>query len=313
MALMGYLSDTRIWILLGVICALLIGPLGSFTSILVIIVLIVQLSFSMSDIKFNADAVKENRNAIILSMIACFVICTASILLMGALFIPDHPDIWKGWVILAAVPSAGSAVTVTFYFRGNMEACVMSTAVIYLAALVITPLITLLFIGEAVDPLKIFQYVLLFVAIPILATFPIRRMKIDRRVKLIIINLAIFVLVVLSLGQNREYVLGDPVMILFIALACAIRIFGVGFIMMYLMKKLGTNRENGVVYLPMAVWKNSGLAASLCFVLLADATGAVIPCVISIIVELIWFAAIPRFVERTWPRSIDAAPEQTGS
>ncbi len=303
MALLEYLSDTKIWIILGVIFALLIGPLGSFTSIIVIFVLIIQMSFSMSDLKFNARSIVENKKQILLSIAACFGVCTIATLLVGLPFIAEHPDIWKGWVVLAAVPSAGSVVTMTFYFRGNLTACVMSTAVIYLIALVLTPLITLIFIGEAVDPLEIFKYVLLFVAIPILLTFPIRKIGVNRITKLIIVNLMIFLLVVLSLGQNRDYVLSEPTMVLFVALACIVRIFGVGFIMMYLMRRMGTNREDGVVYLPMAVWKNSGLATTLCFILMADASGAVIPCVISLIIELIWFAAIPKFVDRIWPIS----------
>src|SRR5215471_16516507 len=113
MAAMSILSNVRVWVLVGIICALIIGPIGDFTSTLIIFVLIVQMTFSMDGLSFNIKSLKENKGPIFYSMIACFGISTVLTLLLGSFFITGNPQIWNGWVVLAAVPCAVSVVTMS--------------------------------------------------------------------------------------------------------------------------------------------------------------------------------------------------------
>ncbi|MCL2296102.1 MAG: Na+-dependent transporter [Methanomassiliicoccaceae archaeon] len=301
MAAVNILSNIRFWIILGIVCALIIGPVGEFSSTLVVIVLIVQMTLSMDGLTFNTENFKKNRNQIIYATAACFIISTGTALLIGSLFIADHPNIWNGWVLLAAVPCAVSCVMMSFFLRGNTVMCVLALAVIYLIALILTPFITKTIIGESVSVLKIFSYVILFVAVPMAASVPMKRVKISRTAKMVVINIMIFVMIILSLGQNREYLFSEPGIVMIIITACAVRIFGVSLIMLYLMKKRGTDRDNGIVYISMAVWKNSGLAVALCFVLFGNIAEAAIPCAISLLIEVLWFAAMSGYIEKVWP------------
>ena len=285
-------SDVRIWVVFGVILALLVGPLGPSTSTMIIIVLMAQMTLSMEGLTFNASDLRKEGRSIVYSIIACFGINTVLTLFIGSLFIPYYPGIWEGWVLLAAVPCAVSVVTMTLYLNGNVKVSVLSSAVIYLIALGLTPAIVLVFLGESVDPLKILQYVVLFIAIPMILTIPLKRIHMNREVKRVAINAMMFLLILFSLGYNREYVLGDPVLILVITVACVIRIFVVGRLISYFMKRRGVGREKGVVYLSMAVWKNSGLSVTLCMILFLDSSVAVIPCIISLLVELLWFTVM---------------------
>jgi len=302
MAAADILSNVRVWIIMDVICALIVGPIGDITSTLIVVVLIIQMTLSMDSLSFDKKSLNENKRPILFSVAACFGISTVSALIMGSFFIADHPDIWKGWVMLAAVPCAVSVVTMSFFTKGNTTMCVLSLAVIYFLALIVTPLITTTFLGESVSVLRIFSYVVLFVIVPIGLSFPMKKVKISRTTRMILINIMMFMLVLLSLGQNREYLFTESTIVLLVAAACAVRVFLISFVMLYLMKKR-KSRENSMVYIPMAVWKNSGLGVTLCIVLFAGESGAVMVCVISLMIELLWFAIISRYIEKVWPSS----------
>jgi len=299
--LVDVLSNIRIWIVAGVLLALLIGSLGELSSYVIIIVLMVQMTLSMEGLSFKPQDLKKDRTPILVSVLSCFGINTIVTLAIGAIFINQYPDIWNGWVVLAAVPCAVSVITAALYLRGNIKMSVLSSAVIYLLALIVTPLITMIFAGKATDPLRILLYVFLFVAIPMLMTIPMKKVQINKHIKIITINAMMFFLVLLSLGYNRDYIFEDPMMILLVIIGCAVRVFVVGFLLVFFMRRKGVKRTDGIVYLSMAVWKNSGLAVTLCMILFIDSSIAVIPCVISLLVELLWFAIMTGYEKKIWP------------
>jgi len=304
MAAVNIFSDTRIWIVLGVIFALIVGPAGDISSTLLVIVLIIQMTLSMDGLSFNTKILSENKRSIVCSVLVCFGVSSGAILLLGSFFIADYPEIWKGWVMLGAVPCAVSVVTMSFFSKGNATMCVLSLAVIYLIALAFTPLVTKVLIGESVSVLKIFSYVILFIVIPMAASVPLKKANISRTARVVAINVMLFLLVLLSLGQNREYLFSEPGIVLLVAAACAVRIFAVSFAVLYILRKKGVRRDNGMVYIPMAVWKNSGLGVTLCFVIFGSASAAVIPCAISLLIELLWFAVMSKYIEKAWPRDV---------
>jgi bile acid:Na+ symporter, BASS family len=300
-ALLGVLTDIRYWVIAAVLVAFAVGSIGPVTSTLVIVVLMLQMTAAMDGLAFNKSEIVKDKKAILLSVVSCFGISTGVTLAVGFLFISSYPDVWMGWVMLAAVPSAVSVITVALFMRGDMVMSVLSTVIIYLCALVLTPLITMVFVGDAVDPLEIFKYILLFVAVPLVVTVPLRRLHLKRAPKVIFINMMMFSLVALSVGYNRGVILGDPVLVTYVILACFIRLFLVSFIVIYAMKKSGVDRDDGVIYMAFSVWKNSGLATTMCLVLLTDASEAVVPCVVSVLVETVWFAVMTGYLKKTWP------------
>ncbi|MDD2626217.1 MAG: Na+-dependent transporter [Candidatus Methanomethylophilus sp.] len=315
MPLKNVLMDLRIWVLAAVVVAFAVGSLGSVVSTLVIVVLMLQMIAAMEGLSFHRADFAKDKKPIFWSFFACFGICTGLTLAVGLLFMGPYPDVWKGWVMLAAVPSAVSVLTVALFMRGDMVMAVLSMTVIYLISLGLTPLLTTMLIGDAISPLEIFKYVLLFIAVPLLANIPLKRFKINRDAKVVFINFMMFMLIVLSVGKNRDYMLGDPLLVGLIVVACLFRTFAVSLIMLRVMKRHGAKRDNAVVYMGFAVWKNSGLATTMCLVLLADSPGAVLPCVISLLIESVWFAIMSGHLQKVWPptetlqQEIDALPE----
>jgi BASS family bile acid:Na+ symporter len=288
------------------------GPVGDFSSTLLIIVLIIQMTISIDSLSLNTENLRKNKRPILLSVIAGFGISTIVTLSIGSLFIADHPEIWAGWVMLAAVPCAVSTVTMSFLVKGNTTMCVLSLAAIYLIALVLTPLIAWTLIGESVSVTRVFLYVILFVAVPMAASVPMKKVKINRKTRVVAINIMMFVMVALSIGQNRDYLFSEPGTVVLVVLACIVRIFVVSFAILHILKKRGSNRDNSMVYLPMAVWKNSGLSMTLCFVIMGAASEAALPCAISMLVEVSWFAVMMSYIEKVWPGGKDTALSSNG-
>ena len=55
-------------------------------------------------------------------------------------------------------------------------------------------------------------------------------------------------------------------------------------------------------YVTFRYWKNSGMSASLTMGLFAATMPeAVLPCVVSLIVEAVWFAILTKYIDRMWP------------
>ena len=60
---------------------------------------------------------------------------------------------------------------------------------------------------------------------------------------------------------------------------------------------------HGAVVFPY--WKNSGMSASLTMGLFAATMPeAVLPCVVSLIVEAVWFAFLTKYIDRMWPPTV---------
>ena len=306
----NYATDVRLFVALGIVLAICIGSIGDIAAPLSIAVLTVQLTASIHGLHIKKEEFRSDIKPAVLSLICCFGICTGSALLMGLFFI-DNTALWYGWVMLAAVPAGVSVVTLALMMKGNMAMTMIAMVLIYGAAMFITPAMTFVFIGDAVSPLEILKYIILFIGIPVLLNIPLSRVSIQRKYKVSFINVLMMVLLVLTLGRNRDFIFENVDLLGMLVLACIFRTFIVGSLMLYILRKKGVERQNTVVYVGYGVWKNSGLGASLCMLLLVSYPEAALPCALSLVVESVWFALTNKSVSTNWPAEI--YPEETKS
>ncbi|MBO4502208.1 MAG: Na+-dependent transporter [Candidatus Methanomethylophilus sp.] len=300
----NYATDVRLYVLAGIVVALCVGSLGEIVASLSIVVLIMQMTASIHGLHLKkGDFRKELRPAFI-SLLCCFGISTATALLMGLLFKSTYIGMWYGWVMLAAVPSAVSVITLGLMMKGNMAMALISMVLIYALALLLTPAMTIVLIGDAVSPLEILKYIILFIAIPVAANYLLGRYPVQRKYKITFINAMMFLLLVFALGKNREFIFSDGLIIVYIILACIFRTFVVGAVVLWYGRKGGYERDNVVIYTGYAVWKNSGLATAMCMLLLPGIPEAALPCTISLVIESVWFAVTNKEVATHWPADI---------
>lgn len=304
MALLNVLEDIKVWIAVAIVLALVFGFGSPDASTIMMLALIAQMAVALDGIRFSRSDFGTYRKPILVNFVCCFGICTGFTLLTGLFFI-DNQALWTGWVMLSAVPCAISVVPSALFLKADPKLAVLSLTVIYVIAIALTPLITHTLIGNSVNPLEVLRYILMFILIPFVLAIPIKRLHLKQAPKTLFINLMMFILVFVGLGSRQEFVFSEPMIVLSLVVACMFRIFLVSTVFVLAMKKLGCDRVNGLNYVTFCYWKNSGMSASLTMGLFAATMPeAVLPCVVSLIVEAVWFAILTKAIDRIWPPSV---------
>ena len=303
--LINILTDVKFWVLIGLILGLTIGFDHPDAGTILMLVLIIQMTLSLDGLSFRKEDFKDDAKGILINVICCFVVNTGLTLITGLFFI-DDTALWYGWIMLSSVPCGVSVVSAALLMKGNTKLAVLSLTVIYIIALGLTPLITHLLIGSAVSPLEVLRYILMFILIPFILTIPLKRLHLPRMPKVIGINLMMMLMIFIGLGSRREYIFTEPSVVVWIIVACLFRIFAFSVVFTLLLKKMKVNRANAITYISVGFWKNSGMATSITMALMASVyPSAVLPCIISLVMEAAWFAILNALMKRIWP-----APEE---
>jgi BASS family bile acid:Na+ symporter len=309
MAGLAVLTDIKLWVVLGIILGLAVGFDHPDSGTILMAALMFQMILALDGLDFHRDDFSRYKRSIAISIGCCFILNTSITLLTGLFFI-DDTALWYGWVMLAAVPCAVSLISASLFMHGDTKMAVLSLISIYLVAMAASPIITKLLIGDAINPLDILKYIILFVVIPFAITIPLKRLHLPRVPKLIGINAMMLILVMIGLGSRRDYIFSEPEVIFWLVLACVLRVFVFSVIMVPLIRRTGCRREDGVIYMVLSIWRNSSMAVSMCMVLLSEQyPEAVLPAIISLVVESTWFAFINGTIDRMWPRE-ESAPAQ---
>lgn len=304
MAFWDVATDVRLYVLAGIVLALLIGSIGSIVAELSIVVLILQMTASLHGMEIHKSDFRNDLRPALFSIFCSFVIATVTALAMGLFFYDSDKGVWYGWVMLAAVPAAISVITVALMMKGNMAMAMISMVMIYGIGIVVTPLMTSSLIGGAVSPLEILKYIVLFIAVPVIINLPLSKVQIQKKYKVTFINFMMMFLIVLSLGKCRDFVFDNIGLLVILIVMSFVRVFGVGALMLYWLRRSGIDRSLTVVYTGFCVWKNSGLGTSMCMLLLADYPEAALVCVVSLVMESVWFAITNKEIATYWPAKI---------
>ncbi len=165
------LANNPLMMVLAFITAMVVGgfPGGIFltNSNIAMLSLIVMMSLSLTALRIRGLKLRDHalpiRNAFILS----FVLSTGTTIALSYLF---QGDVRTGWIIMAAVPSAVSIVPFTYLLGGDLDSTLVSSASLYIFALAATPLVTLVFLGTAVDVTTLLSYVAYLILLPMIAS-----------------------------------------------------------------------------------------------------------------------------------------------
>ena len=299
------LLNVRYWIVAAIIIGFIVGDIwGGHVSDVLILFLMIMMCFSLTKMDFVREDMFRYRKEVILAFFLCSVIATAVTLLVG-LMCPE--EMWKGWVILACVPCAISVVSGTMFMKGNSKMIMISLAVIYVIAIGLTPLLSLIFIGSAVDPWEIMKCVLLFVVVPFIVSIPLKRLGIPDDVSTLIINFSFFMFALIAIGRTRDFFFNHSDLAVLVILVTVVRIAVLHLIFEYSMKKAGMPRDMRIPYSLLLIWRNSGLALALVVMLFPMDTMAIAPASISMVFEQFYFMFIMWYYERIVP------PEETPS
>lgn len=282
--------DLKVWLLIAVIAGLLIEPLKLDVSVLLIVLLMIQMTLSMDGMIYKRESLLKKSN-LINAVMTCYVINTVITLLVGSVFLWNNEDVWYGFAMIAAMPCAVAVITGTVLKRNDINDGVAAVTYTYLIALFLSPIISYLTIGNAVNPFEILKYIILFIVVPIVVTRFTTKLGISREVKVPLINLCMALIMFLCINRARTAIVNDPAITGMIVLVLVVRILVLHIATYLYIRNTNVPKENETTFHTMGVWKNTGLSVSMCILLIPTPISAV-PGVITIMIENIWFSIV---------------------
>ena len=229
---------------------------------------------------------------ILISLLLNYVVMGGVTLLM-AWWLVDDPEIWAGFVIIAAAPPAVAVVPFSYILGGNILFSLVGMTGAYLAALGIMPLAAVLFLDvkffNPIDLLLILgQLVILPIIISRLLLFTGWARRINRW-RGIITNWSFFVVLFTIVGLNRQAFFGEFNTLLKITSIAIVISFILGEVIELVAKAWRLNQETSISLILMGSMKNYGLASGIMLALFSER--AAIPasiCAVFGILRFIW-------------------------
>jgi BASS family bile acid:Na+ symporter len=217
-------------------------------------------------------------------------------LLLGlSAFFIDDPFLKDGFVIMAAVPPAVAVIPFSVILSGNQTLSLIATIGCYLAALLLTPLIALVFLGGGLgDPGKIMTIMVELILLPLFLSRVLIWTKFAGRLepyKGTIINWSFFLIVYTIIGLNRELFFDRPLTLVPPALLALSSTFLLGLGIEKAGRFFGIHPQTITSLILLGTHKNTGLAAGLALTLFAKKTA--VPATITTIFMLayiIWLS-----------------------
>jgi BASS family bile acid:Na+ symporter len=290
------LQSYSVMMVLGLVLGLATGGLPAYTKEVSMVSLAVLMTLSLSTVRIGEARGKEHVDHGLKALLVNYGALTALILLIGLFFTGEY---WWGWVLMAAAPSAVSVVPFTTILGGRTSKALFSTALNYLAALVLMPAITLLLIGSAVSPTSLVTSLLLLIVLPMVASRAVMRLRVGKALNTSLMNVCFAVLIFAVTGANRDAFVGEPVLVLAVSAACVLRTFGTGLGTEWLTRRLGMPKDERITYVLFASYKNLGLTATLAIALFEPLVA--VPATICIVFEVVWVIFLLRYYPKVPP------------
>jgi BASS family bile acid:Na+ symporter len=292
MAIRDILQNNALMMLFAFILGFAIGGFPAYNADIAMACLVFVMSLSLGGLKIRGIRLREHTKSVIVALVVCFGVSSIVTILLGSLF--SDPEIRTGWVIVASVPSAIAVIPFTYLLKGDLQFSLVASTVIYLFSLVITPLMTLLFLGTPVDQLTLLWYVILLIFLPLAASRALVKVPMSGSMRTISINIAFSVMFFAITGSNRNAFFGDPILIFALLLVAAVRTFFVGGAIELIARRLRVDKKKRISIVLFSTYKNTGMAAALASVLISDA--AAIPATVCLAMEVIWFVALTKVI-----------------
>ena len=299
--LFRYLKNSNFVFLFAFLLGLIFGDYASSLKGYILPALVLIMSLSTTKITLlELTHVKKYFRDILIVFFINYLFLSGLILLANYLFIRDH-DLYVGFVVMAAIPSAVAVLPFTYLLRGEMMVSLIGSASLYLLALVMVPAISfqLLDVGR-IEPLKLLSTLAQLILIPFLVSRLLLKWKAFHQVKEntnILVNLAFFLIIFVVIGMNRSTFLSHFDILVLVSSIAFLRTFVSGHLIDLLSRLVGTDRERRMSYVLFGSFKNLGLAAAITIVLFNER--AAIPAAVTIPFEILFFVWFNYF-QKKW-------------
>ena len=294
------LKNSNLTFLVAFLLGLLLGDYASSLKSFILPALVLIMSLSTTQITLSELIHFKNYfRDILFVFLINYIFLSGLILLANQLLVKDH-DLYVGFVVMAAIPSAVAILPFTYLLRGEMMVSLVGSASLYLLALGMAPLISfhLLDVGR-IEPLKLISILIQMILIPFFVSRGLLKWKAFHRVKentRVLVNLGFFLIIFTVIGMNRSTFLGHFDILILVSSIAFLRTFVSGHLINLFSKLAGADRERRMSYVLFGSFKNLGLAAAIAIVLFNER--AAIPAAVTIPFEILFFIWFSYFQKR---------------
>jgi len=267
--------------------------LAQYTKSLTIPALALVMTISLAEIStHNMLQWRQLSKPLVFGILLNYVLLSSLMLFLTFLLIPEK-SLQTGMILVAASPPGVAIMPFSAILSGNMVFSLFATFGAYLAAIIITPALTLSLAGAETFPFSglIFNLVYLIV-LPILLS----RFLHSKRIALLlkpwrgtITNWGLFIVIFTVIGLNQTSFFNDFDNLFRIALIAFFTTFPLFYLLHFFLKRLNIKESDAVTMMLLGTIKNSGFAAALAINLFDNNTsipGAIISAVYAI--YMIW-------------------------
>jgi BASS family bile acid:Na+ symporter len=253
----------------------------------------------ISTLSIGPELFKSPKGVLVYALIGIgvnYLLMTGVILATGELLISD-PALRTGFILMAAIPPAVAVIPFTEILGGNRTLSLFGTIGGFLAAFLLLPLISLIFIGsDVLEPKKLILILTELIVIPIVISRLLRAIRLERVIEPYrgpITNLCFGIAFYVMVAANHESIVHQTaILVLPILVGILITVVS-GGIVLSAARLLSASRQTGISLVLLATLKNYAVSAGLGLVLFSER--AALPSVVMTVIMVPYIILLDLF------------------
>jgi BASS family bile acid:Na+ symporter len=259
-ALLRLLRNRNFLLIAALVLGLLLGPSARRLAPLSLPALGVAMTVSLTGVV--ARDLRSWRKVVI---VFTYVINGLLTLFLARLLVAD-PDLWLGFVLLAATPSGIAVIPFSYVLGGDTALALIGSLGAYLSAILIMPVTAALLAGSVlVSPARLATTLVQLVLIPLVLSRLVNASPFKSAIEHwrgTIVNWAFALVIFIVIAINRDSLFRRPQILLLLGLVGLATNFGLAVVLERVLKKLGFNRARRLTTVMMGTIKNTSLTAA---------------------------------------------------
>lgn len=262
-------------LILAIVLGLAIGEQGaSLTQSAVVPLLALVMTLSMSGMTTREFAsIRTMPRRILVALLLNYVVTSGVFLLLGWWLI-DDAEIWAGLIVLAAVPPAIAAVPWSYILGGDTLFSLIALMASYLVALVLTPVVMMIFLGvTSYNPIELLILLGQLIVLPIIISRVLIATGVTGRIvrwRNTVVNWSFFIVIFTVIGLNRQAFFTEPDILLRLSIIAVVASFGLSYVIEYGARALHIKQETVISLILVGTMKNFGLASGILLALFSS-------------------------------------------
>ncbi len=269
----GLLTNSSFVFVLAMVMGLAAGDGAAWTEKALVPVLAVIMTLSISDVPMAVFAKpRQAMKPVILAVVLNWGLLGGTFLGLSLLLTGDS-ELRHGYVLMAAVPPAVAVIPLTFLLGGRTGIALVGNLGAYVAALAVTPLVSIALLGSSlIEPTRLLIVLSELIVGPIVASRIVRRTRLlgpIGRWRSPVVTWGFFVVIYTIVGLNRDSFIEEPGLLVPLVAIGFVATFVVAEVVNRVGRLLGIEKADRVAMMLFSSRKNDGLAAAIALTFLS--------------------------------------------